>query len=235
VRKSVIIVDNFYRDPDAVRLYGLGQPMYFPYQRREEVRARPKKVSWYTTVFRSSAVCPFKQSLSLVQSIERAIGETIDIAHWNGDFPTDTEGMPDQSRQSEVTTALWNCCFHVKPKNDQPFGEGVHNHVTDSWNSVGQNGWSGLIYLNRDAPLRGGLRTWRNIDPRRSYDWMTAPENWQLIDDYANIFNRLILTRGDIPHSGAQGWGQTIESGRCFQTFFVKTVNTSWDEVNVRL
>jgi hypothetical protein len=98
----------------------------------------------------------------------------------------------------------------------------VHNHVTDIWNSVGEDGWAGIVYLDPNAPIPGGLRFWRNRDPARNYDWMTPPENWEQIDELGNVFNRLILARGGLPHSGAAGWGSSLEDGRLFQTFFFK-------------
>jgi hypothetical protein len=52
---------------------------------------------------------------------------------------------------------------------------------------------------------------------------MTAPANWQSLDSFGNLFNRLVLVRGDIPHSGARGWGRTLDEGRLYQTFFFRT------------
>ena len=38
----------------------------------------------------------------------------------------------------------------------------------------------------------------------------------------SSVFNRLILLRGDIFHSGAVGYGDSPENGRMIQTFFFK-------------
>jgi hypothetical protein len=122
-----------------------------------------------------------------------------------------------------LRTCLWNCCFHVKPDNRQKLGDGVHNHVTDTWNSVGPDGWAGILYLSPSAPVEGGLHLWRNIDSSRQFDWMTPSHNWELVDTFGNLFNRLTLVRGDIPHSGSRGWGDHIEEGRMYQTFFFRT------------
>jgi hypothetical protein len=64
------------------------------------------------------------------------------------------------------------------------------------------DGWDGLIYLSPDAPLCGGLHIWRNCDPEHHLDWMTLAENSELIDSVGNVRNRLILARGNVPHSG---------------------------------
>ena len=92
-------------------------------------------------------------------------------------------------------------------------------------------GRPGAIWRPRSSSWRSGpqrwrtrARWWRNLDPRRNFDWMTPRENWQLIDDLGNVPNRLILARGSLPHSGAAGWGNALENGRFYQTFFFRTL-----------
>ncbi len=83
------------------------------------------------------------------------------------------------------------------------------------------DGWAGLIYLSQDAPLRGGLKLWRNVDPAHNYDWMTPKENWELIDDLGNVPNRLLLALGH-PAQRRAGWGTSLANGRLYQTFFFR-------------
>jgi hypothetical protein len=226
MRKTIIVADDFYSDPLAVRRWALRQSWYYPYQADADVHSGRALFSWMTTWFRSAEECPFKSSTSLIERLQELTGDTIDLDHWKASFPTTDEGkaradcreMPDRS-------CLWNCSFHVKSGHyPQPLGEGVHNHVTDAWNSVGEDGWAGLIYLSPVSPLDGGLHLWRNIDPAHKYDWMTPAANWERIDSFGNVFNRMILVRGDIPHSGAGGWGRNLEDGRLYQTLFFRTV-----------
>jgi hypothetical protein len=221
-RKSVIVVDNFYDDPIAVRGYALRQRYYSPYQRDADVHSGAVAMKWMASWFREAHECPFKSSQALIERLETLTGDRVDLEHWNRSFPLDDEGKAAADCESNERTCLWNCCFHLKPQTDQALGEGVHNHVTDIWNSVGEDGWAGLIYLNEDAPVEGGLKLWRNRNPHRNYDWMTRPENWQRVDDLGNVFNRLILARGSLPHSGAAGWGDSLENGRLYQTFFFR-------------
>jgi len=225
MRKSIIVVDNFYARPDEVRRHALGRRYYFPYQRRADVDAGRVAPSWMASMFREAADCPFKSSEALIKTFETLTGEVVDRDHWKLSFPTDDEGRAVAGcERIEPRGSLWNCAFHVKPETGQELGERVHNHVTDIWNGVGRHGWAGLVYLDRGAPLEGGLHLWQNRDPDRTFDWMTPKSEWVAQDSFANVFNRLILVRGDIPHSGADGWGHTIESGRLFQTFFFKVV-----------
>jgi len=224
-RRSIVVLDNFYCRPDLVREYALRQRFYLPYQDKADVTAGRKTATWWASRFRSAKSCPFKSSDALRVALEKAVGERIDIEHWEGDYPVDDEGRPKALDGISPRTCLWNCCFHVKPHNGQRLGDGVHNHtVVDGWNAVGENGWAGIVYLDPAAPLTGGLNLWRNRDSRRNYDWMTPAANWELIDSFGNVYNRLVLVRGNIPHSGAAGWGDRIENGRLSQTFFFTTI-----------
>ena len=229
-RRSIIVLEGLYANPEKVRDYALRQEYYLPYEDKREVQAGRRRPSWWASCFRQPDDCPFKSSAQLIEALEQAVGEAIDLDHWRAPFPLDAQFRPLSNPGGQLRSCLWNCCFHVKPDNGQQLGDGVHNHVTDGWNSVGQDGWAGIVYLSPLAPLEGGLHLWRNLEPEQQYDWMTPARNWQLIDSFGNLFNRLILVRGDIPHSGARGWGNRLENGRMYQTFFFRTAlrRTIW-------
>jgi hypothetical protein len=229
-RRSIIVVEGFYRDAQAVRNYALRERYYTPYQDPDVVEAGLEPAKWWASWFRPFDECPFKSSKWVLDALEQAVEETIDMDHWRSPFPVDSRSKPLPVAAGHKHGCLWNCCFHVKPDNGQQLGDGVHNHVTDGWNSVGSEGWAGLIYLTPKAPLDGGLHLWRNTEPMQNFDWMTPAENWERIDSMGNLFNRLILVRGDIPHSGAAGWGNSLTGGRMYQTFFFRTTprKTLW-------
>ena len=46
---------------------------------------------------------------------------------------------------------------------------------------------------------------------------------WELVDRFANIYNRLIIYRGDFFHQSLDYFGQDKYDGRLFQTFFFNT------------
>lgn len=234
-RRTIIVIDDFYRDPYAVRNYALTRDYYLPYEREADVRAGRVRPTWWASRFLPVDECPFKSSRSLVSVLEAAVGERIDLDHWRARFPVAADATPLVSPDAPAPTCLWNCCFHIKPDSGEQVGQWVHNHVTaDGWNSVGRNGWTGIIYLSPDAPAERGLRLWRNINATQQLDYMTPAENWRPTDSFANQFNRLTLIRGDIPHSGAPGWGDSIETGRMYQTFFFRVLPQSipWPAVD---
>ena len=220
MRRSIIVVEDFYADPLAVRAFALTLAYYTPYETAVEIRSGQRAATWWASQHDQSSI--FAKSGEVRAALETATGETIDLDFWRLPFPAMPDGRPIGAEPGTVGCA-WNCSFHVKPANDQRVGEGVHNHVTDGWNAVGPDGWAGIIYLSPDAPIDGGLHLWRNSVSGRDHDWMTPAECWQRIDSFGNVFNRLVLVRGNIPHSGSGGWGNRIEDGRLYQTFFFRT------------
>jgi hypothetical protein len=222
-QRTIIIAANFYDDPDAIVSYAKGLEYVCPYN-TPEGRDSGEFVSWHASRWRPARKCPFKSSEALIERLEYLTGERLDREHWNRRFPVDNHGYPVPGCESMRRSAWWNCTFHSKHYSKQKLGEGVHSHTNrDGWNAVGKNGWAGLIYLDKHTPRQTGLRTWENRDGKHRFDWMTPPTNWILCDTLANIYNRLILHRGGIPHSGAAGWGDSIENGRFFQTLFFRT------------
>lgn len=100
--------------------------------------------------------------------------------------------------------------------------------------------WAGVLYLTPDAPLsagtglfklkENGLRNWKNSDHteeenrsalhnRYSQDYT----KWELVDRIGNVYNRLVLYRGDLFHVSLDYFGDTKENGRLFQLFFFNT------------
>jgi len=224
VRKSIVVADGFYKNPRQVRRWALRQRWYYPYDSSAGEPRGESPFKWASTWFTPAEECPFKSSWTLIERLQDLTGDRIDLDHWKAGFPVSEDGTPSPDcADVEPRSCLWNCAFHVK-LHPQPLGTGVHNHVTDEWNGVDRNGWAGLIYLSPDAPLDGGLHLWRNVDPEHNFDWMTPPENWERIDSFGNVFNRLILVRGNVPHSGAAGWGNRLQNGRLYQTFFFKVL-----------
>jgi hypothetical protein len=100
--------------------------------------------------------------------------------------------------------------------------------------------WAGVLYLTPDAPLSSGtglfkhketgLRRWRNSEhPEDVVN--NAPVNiesqdmtkWEMVDVIGNVYNRLVIYRGDLFHTSLDYFGQNKEDGRLFQVFFFNT------------
>jgi len=115
-----------------------------------------------------------------------------------------------------------------------------------SWiHSDGNTDWAGVLYLTPDAPLSSGtgifrhketgLRNWiykeqaADDDPRgvknaphRGSDSVDYTK-WDMVDRIGNMYNRLIMYRGDLFHVSLDYFGRDLQTGRLFQTFFFNT------------
>ena len=91
------------------------------------------------------------------------------------------------------------------------------------------NMWAGVCYLTPNAPHTGGTALYRHketglhrrtdFDPGQGYDYT----KWDKFDTLGNKYNRLILYRGDLFHASVDYFGDSLENGRLFQTFFFNT------------
>ena len=68
-RRSIVVVDAFYRDPVAVRNYALSLSYYTPYEDEAAVRAGAVRASWWASRFRGHRECPFKSSKWLLDAL----------------------------------------------------------------------------------------------------------------------------------------------------------------------
>lgn len=100
--------------------------------------------------------------------------------------------------------------------------------------------WAGVLYLTPDAPLSAGtglfkhketgLRQWRNSEHPEDVV-SSAPVNvesqdmtkWEMVDRIGNVYNRLVIYRGDLFHVSLDYFGQNKKDGRLFQVFFFNT------------
>jgi len=90
------------------------------------------------------------------------------------------------------------------------------------------NMWAGVCYLTPDAPYTGGTAFYRHKrtgemhrtnNDYEGYDYT----KWEEFDRVGNKYNRLILYRGDLFHASLDYFGDSLQTGRLFQTFFFNT------------
>jgi hypothetical protein len=101
--------------------------------------------------------------------------------------------------------------------------------------------WAGVCYLTPDAPLSSGTGLFKHKktgltmapkNPDGTYNMTILNEiykdsqdmtKWELVDRIGNVYNRLVLYRGDHFHISMDYFGRDINDGRLFQTFFFDT------------
>lgn len=102
-----------------------------------------------------------------------------------------------------------NTCYQITTTDAQSW---VHADSTD---------WAGVLYLTPDAPIESGTATYRPIVDNAV---AARTEDFEQIDSFANMYNRLVLYRGEYLHrSILPGFGTDKYTGRLFQTFFFNT------------
>ena len=101
--------------------------------------------------------------------------------------------------------------------------------------------WAGVCYLTPDAPADSGTGIFRH----KKTGWETAQMNkdgsynqagldvinadahdyskWDMTAMVGNVYNRLVLYRGDMFHRSLEYFGNDKNDGRLFQTFFFNT------------
>ena len=190
---NFIITDNFYQDPDEVREYALAQPF---------------NVEGNYPGKRTKTFHDWPGLKDGIQSIVKGAGGKIT---WY---------------ESEYTSS-----FQYTTKKDRSW---IHpDHTTM---------WAGVCYLTPDAPASGGTGLFRHketgaVRPPRledgKYDeeWLNKHcwphsrdfSKWDMTGMVGNVYNRLVLYRGDLFHSSLDYFGTNKNNGRLFQTFFFNT------------
>jgi hypothetical protein len=122
---------------------------------------------------------------------------------------------------------------------------GAYQYTTSrdrSWIHADQTTkWAAVCYLTPNAPLSAGTGLFKH----KPTGCTMAPKNedgtyneellkeiykdsqdmtkWELVDRLANVYNRLVMYRGDHFHMSLDYFGQDLYDGRLFQTFFFDT------------
>ena len=183
MKTQLLIVDNFYNNPDQLRDYALSLE--------------------YNVVgnYPGARSAPY-----LPQDVKSAIQHVImsaggNVTHW--------------FEESGYTGA-----FQICTSKDRTW---IH---ADTFNT-----WAGVCYLTPDPPLSAGTALYRrkqtkeyektnsDISDYDGYDYT----KWEMTDYISNKYNRLILYRGNLYHASVDYFGDSLENGRLFQTFFFNT------------
>lgn len=202
--QDIIIKDNFYPDPYSIRKLALEQNYYYyePHWYSTSLKVRYGKIIENPTL-------GFKyNNEQVIDLIESVIGTKVDMNTWY-------DGGDD-----------WNGAFHAKYKNDDHV-DFIHHHFKKG---DCENGYSGVVYLHENPSMKSGTKIWMNkktnsIKGEFGPFFEKQNENWEVYKHVDNKFNRLVLFKGDIFHSGDMGYGNKIENCRLFQTFFFNVIN----------
>lgn len=190
---NLIVVDNFYQDPDAVREFAL----------KQEFKVRGNYPGQRTVSFLNDGL---KESIQAILKPHAG-----NVTYWGG-------GEVNYTGAFQYVTASDRSWIH----------------------SDGTTKWAGVLYLTPDAPITAGtglfrhketgLRGW-NYGEHTEEETRACAANretqdytkWEMTDMVGNIYNRLVLYRGDMYHVSLDYFGTDKYDGRLFQTFFIDT------------
>jgi uncharacterized protein DUF6445 len=189
---NILVVDDFYSNPDAVRQFALDQ------------KYEPDNRYFRGSRTESKYLFPF-----LKERFEKMLGAK--ITHWldhkyNGVFQFCPAG-------TEVV-------FHS-------------DHQT----------FAAVVYLTPDAPLATGTSFYRSketklrkpptqadawatgttvveLEEKTYKDKLTNPEHWELVDQIANVYNRLVIWDSKMIHAASGYFGTDIRDSRLFHLYF---------------
>jgi len=194
MKGQLIIVDDFYSDPDEVVAWA---------KTLEFTKGNGNHPGWRTLQITGN-----ESVKNQIQHIVRPFGGEITMWDWhpNGTFS-----------KANVTDINW-----------------VH---ADCYNV-----WAGVVYLTKDAPLNSGTTIYKHIptgltSAPRFLDGSLDQEllskahkdgqdktKWEPIEVTSNVYNRLVMYKGDLFHTATNYFGSDYEDDcRFFQTFFFNT------------
>lgn len=218
----VVVVDNFYPDPDVIRATALQQKFvrYAPPsadQAGEDIAAQFKgqKGTWSCTALFVVRGRPVRQPFegyayrppALRERLSEILGEKILPQHW----ATLGDG--------------WNGVFHLID-GEWTVGHGsVHHHYKAG--DIEPRGWSGVVYLSPSSPPESGTSIWRETRSRlcvAPYGIKFAADTGNFDQAYLveNRFNRLVLFRENVLHRAEHGFGRGKDA-RLSQTLFFRS------------
>jgi hypothetical protein len=187
--KDIIVVDNFYMQPDLVRSYAIHN---LKYSESDYHRGKRSETSFILN--------------GTLERFEEILGRP--IYNWNN--PNYANGK-------------FQYCISTDP---------IVYHV-DSQN------YAAMVYLTPDAPLQSGTATYKSIytnktkfeeaqggDYEKTFKGRSSGLNFydktsfELVDNIANVYNRLVLFDAKNIHAAVNYFGDTKENSRFFHLFF---------------
>jgi len=182
MKTNMIVVDEFYNNPNDVRAFALSQEF--------DVTG-----NWPGT----------RTKTFINESTKETIQKILQDVSGN---VTDWQANDGYTGSFQLTTSMDRSWIHA-----------------DSYNT-----WAGVLYLTPDAPLSGGTgifrykKTGSMMEDGTDLSGVTQDmTKWELVDRVGNVYNRLVLYRGNNYHMSLDYFGKDKEDGRLFQLFFITT------------
>ena len=190
--KDLIVVDNFYANPDLVREYAMNELEYAPSDYHKGQRSNSRFILDGTK-----------------EKLERVLGKK--ITNWNnggyanGVFQFCTA---DQPIVYHVDSQMYAAMVYLTPDAPPQTGTAMYrSKVTGISSFPGQESRMGNEYVN----------TFRGTNKEMNFYDGTQFEK---IDDIGNVYNRLVIFNSSQLHAATEYFGDAIDNARFFHMFF---------------
>ena len=192
--KDLIVVDNFYEDPDLVREFTMNS-MEFKHSGYHKGKRTDDRF-WLE---------------GTKEKLESIIGRK--IINW--DYPSYANGV------FQYCVAQDPIVYHVDPQT-----------------------YAAMVFLTPDAPVQTGTAFYKSkitgatifdgthdpLEFEKTFKGLSDELNfydstqYELMDEVANVYNRLVLFNAKRIHAATKYFGDSIENSRFFQLFFFDVV-----------
>jgi len=190
--KDVIVVDNFYANPDMVREYAMNELEFAPSDYHKGQRSNSRFILDGTK-----------------EKLEEVIGKK--ITNWNhggyanGVFQFCTS---DQPIVYHVDSQMYAAMVYLTPDAPPQTGTAMYrSKVTGISSFPGQESRMGDEYVNT---FRGNNKEMNFYDGTQ----------FEKIDDIGNVYNRLVIFNSSQIHAATEYFGDAIDNARFFHMFF---------------
>lgn len=208
ISNDIIIIDNFYKDPDMIRKFAISNKNNF---------------IDHTAIYLTRSLNPFFYSdiaYPLIDKLESLTWQDINRKEWDVDVELNSNGFI-QYITKDMKPAIhhdshWGGVVFLTPNADENTGTSIFKHKK-----------TGITrYLtNQEIVKKMGKNKVRDYLASYKPDlWEGQQEpkfdKWEKVFQCHNVYNRAIFFDGRQWHCSDGGFGDKIENARLFQTFF---------------
>lgn len=202
MRSRIVVVDDFYETPDAVRSFALrcgfrsaGRYNYPGWQSDKAVASDALRCSFEELI--GNRIRPDPRRLT-----------------WGG-FRIVTGGSGSVTKVHGDSAVDWAGLVFLSPEWEAGKGTGFFRHKL-----------TGLFGPPSDSQARElGYESADEFELQVARRDMAVPEAWDLVGQTAPIYNRLVLLRGcELYHAPLGGFGDSVDTGRLTHVFFFDEV-----------
>lgn len=201
--KKLVVIDNFYESPGAVRDFALTKAEYFAADQLSEGYAGTEsKRSYY--------------SCKVVEKIEKAIGQKIVVDETHFSFAVFCKSFQkdERNRSVHLDPSDWTGLVYLNKQEDCRGGTAFYRHIE-----------TGLELVPSDAKLTElGYSSRGDFMKRLVYPQSKDFTKWEQTGRIGMKYNRMLLFRAsEMFHSATGYFGASNDDCRLTQLFFFKT------------